>query len=70
MEISVRLKELVKERKMTQGNLVKKVNEIDDTLKMTDKKISDLLNGKRRILAEELITICKVLGVETGEITK
>lgn len=70
MEIGAKLKEITKEKHMTQGSLVKKVNEADDTLKMTDKKISDLFNGKRRILADELIAICKVLGVEIGEITK
>ncbi|WP_312059338.1 hypothetical protein [Anaerotignum sp.] len=56
----------VKNKGVTQTWVVNEVNALDNSINLTNNKLSAILSGKRRIAGEEFIALCRVLGLETN----
>lgn len=70
MEIYEVLKEEINKKGVTQTWVVNQMNSIDISLNMTCAKMSAVLMGKRKLVGEEFIAICRVLGLEKGAFIK
>ena len=58
MKIGNQIQKVIKEKGLKQGYVAKELG-------MTDKTMSEIIHGKRKLSAEELIGICMVLGIST-----
>lgn len=70
MEIYEILKEEISKKGVSQTWVVNQMNTLDITLNMTCNKLSAVLMGKRKLLGEEFLAICRVLGLETDTFIK
>ncbi len=58
MKTNVKLKKYLEEHGITQAFLCRKTG-------LSSVKLSNIINGNRKLTADELITICKALNVST-----
>lgn len=70
MEIYEILKEEINKKGISQTWVVNQMNALDISLNMTCNKLSAVLMGKRKLLGEEFVAICRVMDLDADVFIK
>ncbi len=61
------IKCVLQEQGRTQAWAIDRMNEISPDLQMNKSKFSSIIAGKRKIYGDELVVLCRILGITLDE---